>query len=214
MITLNPNINYHFDFYHIFRQDTHNYDEQDFLSEILEWEILLSDVLHFPPAYNIRIVKFSSRGEQYLMKTGREKNNRLIGHLIVNNNFLKYHINPDVFHSVIAHEVIHSLVGCFNHKQEFKRVGNTLMNIVKGVKISRTICDPGYSKWHREKKEARQYKWKAVCDNCGASVQQYRKSHFIDHPEVYRCACCKIGKFKIYEIMPDGTEVKTIKIAV
>lgn len=195
----------------ISRQDTRDFTEKDIIEEVREWEYILKNVLHQTPSYIITSCSMSSRAKNFLAQTGR-KRGAATGFITVNSNFLKYHTNPDIFHSVLAHETIHTMTGCFDHKQKFKAVGSRLMAICKGVKISRTIGDPGYNEWHRQEVSAKPHNWKIVCKNCGQVIWRDRACDITKHPNHYKCGVCK-GQFEVFHI-ENGMEVKYLYIAV
>lgn len=211
MITLNPNINFDYNFEYIFRQDTNTFGEREVLKEVREWEYILTDILHKTPSYLIRFYSESTRAENFLAQTSRKRGETL-GSITMGKNFIDHHSNPDIFHSVIAHETIHSMEGCFNHQKPFKLVGMQLMNIVKGIKIATSITDPGYRDWHNQKRASRGHNWKIVCRGCGQVLWRARACDLTKNPGHYKCGVCG-DKFEVFHI-ENGMEVKYIHIAV
>lgn len=206
MIRARINTAQYTNFSYIFRTDTNYYTEEDVKKEIGEWRQILTNLLGFQTSYYIDRVTFSSRLTSTLAKTGR-------GYIVVNEGYLRHHGNSDNFHNTLAHETIHTLQGCFNHGENFKWVGRRLASLYDGVTITRTRCDAGYIAWknqhkpHVEKPIA--YKYKIVCEKCGQTFYRQRLSSIVKNPNNFRCGKC-YGKFKIFEIMPDGTEIQRI----
>ena len=97
----------------------------------------------------------------------------------------------DEIKNVVAHEIIHTCYGCFNHQKRFKAYGEKLKAL--GYKVTTTY--KGEEKTPAEL-DAR---YMAVCQGCGAVIYRIRRSPLITHPQKYRCAKCR-GKFKVYSI--------------
>lgn len=97
----------------------------------------------------------------------------------------------DEIKNVVAHEIIHTCYGCFNHQKRFKAYGEKL----KALSYKVTTTYKGEEKTPAEL-DAR---YMAVCQGCGAVIYRIRRSPLITHPQKYRCAKCR-GKFKVYSI--------------
>ncbi|MDY4813860.1 MAG: SprT-like domain-containing protein [Ruminococcus sp.] len=97
----------------------------------------------------------------------------------------------DEIKNVVAHEIIHTCYGCFNHQKRFKTYGEKLKAL--GYKVTTTY--KGEEKTPAEL-DAR---YMAVCQGCGEVIYRIRRSPLITHPQKYRCAKCR-GKFKVYSI--------------
>lgn len=82
--------------------------------------------------------------------------------------------------NTLDHESLHLLTGLSDTK-EFERICKKF-----GVRFV-----------HYEKFDSMiDYKYKATCQGCGATIRRKRKSRFIKNPELYSCSKCK-GKFKV-----------------
>lgn len=219
MITAKFNDTQYQNFSHIFRTDTHFYTVDDILDEYEEWRYILTDILGYQEAYEVGEVYISDRLTSCLAKTGRRKTvQSKYGHITVNGNYIKYHSNPDNFHSTLAHETIHTLAGCFNHGNNFLIAGRKLSTLYSGINIQRTLNDPGYISWLNNKKpyiprEQRNFKYKIVCPKCGQIIYRERLSKLVKSPEKFRCGRCH-SQFDVYEVMPDGTEVRRMFIKI
>lgn len=97
----------------------------------------------------------------------------------------------DEIKNVVAHEIIHTCYGCFNHQKRFKAYGEKL----KALSYKVTTTYKGEEKTPAEL-DAR---YMAVCQGCGEVIYRIKRSPLIIHPEKYRCAKCR-GKFKVYSI--------------
>lgn len=95
----------------------------------------------------------------------------------------------DEIKNIVAHEIIHTCYGCFNHQKRFKAYGEKL----KALGYNVTTTYKGEEKTPAEL-EAR---YVVVCQNCGAVIYRMRRSPLVTHPQKYRCSRCK-GKFKVY----------------
>ena len=97
----------------------------------------------------------------------------------------------DEIKNVVAHEIIHTCYGCFNHQKRFKAYGEKL----KALSYKVTTTYKGEEKTPAEL-DAR---YMAVCQGCGEVIYRIKRSPLITHPQKYRCAKCR-GKFKVYSI--------------
>lgn len=95
----------------------------------------------------------------------------------------------DEIKNVVAHEIIHTCYGCFNHQKRFKAYGQKL----KALGYNVTTTYKGEEKTPAEL-DAR---YMAVCQDCGEVIYRIKRSPLIIHPEKYRCARCR-GKFRVY----------------
>lgn len=100
---------------------------------------------------------------------------------------LDYPVNE--IKNVVAHEIIHTCYGCFNHQKRFKAYGEKL----KALGYSVTTTYKGEEKTPAEL-DAR---YMVVCQDCGEVIYRIKRSPLIIHPEKYRCARCR-GKFRVY----------------
>lgn len=140
------------------------------------------------PTYYINTVKFSSRAEKFLAKTGRSENGRIIINSLYFHNCI-----PDLFHSVIAHEVIHTFPGCFNHGDKFKMYGRLLMSVCPHVFINTAIFDAKYENALRMKHAqngTHQKRWLVECQGCGQQIWRERRCKLVDNPGRYHCGIC------------------------
>lgn len=197
---------------YIFRQDTHNYTEEDILAEIREWEDILVDKLHFVSSYHIIKAIISNRLTSTLACTGRNSFDRSTGYVKVSSQFMKYHDDPDKFHSTLCHETIHSLNGCFNHGETFKAVGKVVMNIYENLQVSRTIGDSGYNAYRRQQ-TADRVNWHVICQGCGQTIKRQRACDFTKNPQRYKCGICG-GKFETFKLQDDGPMIKYITMSI
>lgn len=199
-------------YYHIFRQDTHNYGKEDILAEMEEWEHILTSDLQFKLNYYIRRVILSNRMTSTIACTGRESFDKTFGYIKMSTQFLQYHDNPDKLHSVLCHESIHSLIGCFDHGTQFKQVGSIIMNIYKNLQISRTLGDVGYNTHRQEQREERQ-KWHVICQGCGQVIKRQKACDITKNPQRYKCGKCG-GRFKTFKMESDGLMTEYITLSI
>lgn len=200
------------DYTHIFRQDTHNYTEQDILEEIHEWGEILVDDLHFSPSYCIINASINNRMTRTLACTGRNSFDKKTGYVKVSSQFLQHHDSSDKFHSVLCHETIHSLQGCFDHGATFKQVGQVVMNIYENLQISTTLGDSGYITYRKEQANER-LKWNVICQDCGQVIKRQKACDITKNPQRYKCGKCG-GKFKVFKLEPDGLMTQYITLSI
>lgn len=85
----------------------------------------------------------------------------------------------------MIHEVIHTVDGCWNHGELWKRCVDKV-NRKYGYSISRTGSQKqGYSLKVAEVN----VKYIIKCDKCGNTIQRQRMSKLVKYPEIYRCKC-------------------------
>ena len=88
----------------------------------------------------------------------------------------------------IVHELLHTIDGCMNHGKKWKYYAQLINQRCPGYCIkSRTAAT--------EKGIAMEYRYMMRCIGCNAQIGRHRRSHFVDHPERYRCSKCG-GKFE------------------
>jgi predicted SprT family Zn-dependent metalloprotease len=79
-------------------------------------------------------------------------------------------MSDQLIKDVIAHELIHTVEGCFDHGFEFKKqMGNVNLNCNNYKVEVRTTSN--------EWKEKRKYKYKLTCKKCGAVVYRNKLIH-------------------------------------
>lgn len=103
----------------------------------------------------------------------------------------------------ILHEMIHTVSGCMNHGDKWKRLADKV-NRAYGYTISRvnTAEDKGLCEEAiRERTEARQNKinamptYRVVCQGCGYEFIRHKMSKLITDTDEFRCGLCN-GKLK------------------
>ena len=97
--------------------------------------------------------------------------------------------------NVLAHELLHTCPGCYNHGKRWKAYAEKINNIY-GYNITSTTT---YEKIGLKKPEKRaNHKYKIECAKCGKTFYRQKKSKLTDNPGRYRCTCG--GKLKVREI--------------
>lgn len=95
---------------------------------------------------------------------------------------LRDSVDDDAIKDTIHHELLHSVEGCMNHGELWKRNAAKL-NHGYGYSIKRTNDMDGKG---IEQIEA---KYIVKCENCGAEIGRYKMSRLIEDTKSYRCAC-------------------------
>lgn len=102
---------------------------------------------------------------------------------------------------VIAHEVLHTVPGCFNHGDMWKRYADK-MNKAYGYNISRT--DSPEELGVKVVNTTSNYKYQVICDKCKHSYYYTRRSKVVQLIEKSSTACtcptCRGNKFHLIEI--------------
>lgn len=114
-----------------------------------------------------------------------------------NNNGFVVEISDFVFQypeneikDTIAHEIIHTCYGCFNHGKRFKFYCDKLNAI--GYNVATTYKGENY---HNEEIFA---KYKIVCEKCGIVTYRMKITKVIKNISRYKCSKCG-GKLKVFE---------------
>lgn len=193
----------------IYRKDTTKYTLNDISSEIEEWTDIISKITGMKQEIEVNEVRINPRLTQTFGQTCN------FGWIEISEPFLRHHGDPKSLHSVICHEVIHTFPGCWDHNTTFKTVGKYLKYAGFNVQITTKYCDAGYYSYelaHSRQKET--YKYKAVCEGCGQTLWRKRCSaDVIKNPQRWKCGKCG-GRFKAYQITPDGLDVQIVKIVI
>ena len=97
--------------------------------------------------------------------------------------------------NTVAHEILHTVKGCFDHKALWQEYANR-MNEAYGYNIKR--CTSFKEKGLEPVGRIRNETWKYVltCDNCGNKYYYKRMSKAVQHPEWCRCGRCN-GKLVV-----------------
>lgn len=97
--------------------------------------------------------------------------------------------------NILAHEVLHTCYGCYNHGQKWKKYADQ-MNRTYGYEISTTTTYEKIGLDTPEKK--RQIKYMIICQKCGQKMYRQKRSRLVTHTSEYRCKCG--GKLDCYKI--------------
>ena len=94
--------------------------------------------------------------------------------------------------NTIAHELIHTCYGCFNHGKRFKYYCDKI-NLL-GYNVTTTYKGKEVTQIQNEAK------YRVMCENCKTKMYRMKKSKLITNPQLYRCSRCK-GKLIVYKII-------------
>lgn len=95
-------------------------------------------------------------------------------------------LDVDRIKNVLAHEILHTCPGCYNHGKRWKAYASKL-NVAYGYNIKTTTS---YEEMGLHKPEKRiQYKYKIQCQKCGKTFYRQKRSKLITHIQNYRCTC-------------------------
>lgn len=101
--------------------------------------------------------------------------------------------DPRILGDVIAHELIHTIDGCFNHSAKFKSMAKMASRF--GYHVQTHFSYAYYNLENPNPKKPKEYKYIIECQTCHQQIRRVRKSKLIERPEHYRCAICG-GTFK------------------
>ena len=116
----------------------------------------------------------------------------------------------------IAHEVVHTVPGCFNHGNRFKAVGACLAK--HGYHVERLCKDEEYAKYVT-RKEASGTTYHVVCESCGwdgtrrKRLSKILKGIMMEGQRRYSCPVCGSHRLSVYKVEGPGleTQLKSIR---
>lgn len=99
--------------------------------------------------------------------------------------------DPNKIKNVIAHELLHTCYGCYNHGERWKSYAIRL-NEAYGYNIKRTNS---YEEMGMERPEKKlENKYMIQCQKCGKIFYRQKKSKLVTQIDHYRCRCGGILK--------------------
>ena len=162
--------------YQMLKRDTKDYTVDDISDEIKQCKIFLKSegFNKFHGDKGMEVVKFNLKSPRILGQCGY----RAYG--------AEFNFNPTYFkiadklavHSTIMHEVIHSVVGCENHRTKFQMLAK-LANYKLGLKVATQTTDMAYAQHLQKIKEVKS-KYQITCKGCGHIYYKQRMSKSID----------------------------------
>lgn len=101
-------------------------------------------------------------------------------------------IDDQAAKDTIAHELLHTVPGCFKHTGKWKQYAELINKLMPhySIKTRTSYADKGVE----DLRSAPTYRYILKCEQCGREVRRQKKSAVIEHPENYRCKCG--GKLK------------------
>ena len=96
--------------------------------------------------------------------------------------------------SILAHELLHTCPGCYNHGVKWKTYAD-IMNQMYGYDIRTTSTYEELGLTAPQKN--REIKYVVICQNCGKKFYRQKKSKLITNVNKYRCQCG--GVLKAYK---------------
>ena len=97
-------------------------------------------------------------------------------------------IDDQLCKNTIAHELLHTVEGCMNHKQHWKKLANLINEQIPVYNIKRTFKPEEIGIEVSKRKPIYHYFFK--CKGCGVELKYQRKGKFVEHPERYYCRHC------------------------
>lgn len=114
------------------------------------------------------------------------------GQFVIEISDFLFNYSKNEIMNTIAHEMIHTCYGCFNHGKRFKYYCDKINSL--GYNVTTTYKGEEVNQVQNEAK------YMIMCENCKTKVYRMKKSKIITNSSAYRCSKCK-GKLKVYKII-------------
>lgn len=101
--------------------------------------------------------------------------------------------------NVIAHEVLHTCEGCYDHGNQWKEYAQR-MNRAYGYQIKRTSSFAEMGLKEDGERRRPEYKYIIKCQNCGKEYPRQRFTRVMKQINKYRCNCG--GRLTVYQRKP------------
>lgn len=101
-----------------------------------------------------------------------------------------------VIEDVIAHELLHTLPGCFGHGNEFHKKARQVKQLM-GYTID-TLADENASNYFMKYASDSKPNYKLVCNKCGREIPFDRPNNYLKYPKNYQDKCG--GDFTAYKL--------------
>ncbi len=139
-----------------------------------------------PVSDRIKDVKINPRPRKRLGCCRREKTITGKTFYIIELSGVIFDYGEEVIRSIIAHELIHTCPGCFDHGKKWKyyagvageKLGYEVTRLADGKKLG--LGETG----------AEQTRYTVTCPGCGQVFERKRMCPLIKNPEMYRCGKC------------------------
>lgn len=95
-------------------------------------------------------------------------------------------VNEKLVKSILAHEILHTCQGCYNHGSTWKTYADQ-MNQAYGYEISTTTTYEALGLHAPEQNKRINYV--ITCQNCGQQMYRQKRSRLVAHIDEYRCKC-------------------------
>lgn len=141
-----------------------------------------------PIPKNIAAVRINSRPRARLGMCKRSKNFPNKTEYTIEISRFVMDMDVKKIKDVVAHELLHTCPGCFNHGDKWKEYAKVLKeqygyDITRTTKLEENI--DGTGQYRKE-----EYKYVLKCNNCGQIFKRKRECNLTRHPEKYRCRKC------------------------
>lgn len=165
---------------------------QERLERELEWVLRDFDKLLIPYSKEISQIKVNTRARARFGCCRRY--NRSFGkdYFVIEISSFVEDATDEKLKNIIAHEVLHTVEGCYNHGKKWKSMANAL-NEGLGYNITTTTTYDKVGIIEPKGKEEFQYEIK--CLKCGKVIFRKRSCNLTKHTGRYRCGFCG-GKLK------------------
>ncbi len=105
----------------------------------------------------------------------------------ISGELLQDHVDDQAAKDTIAHELLHTIPGCFKHTGKWKQYASLANRLLPQyqIKAKSTFEEKGLT----DNRPEPVYRYVLKCQKCGAESRRQKKSSVVEHPEHYRCIC-------------------------
>lgn len=100
---------------------------------------------------------------------------------------LQDNVSDQAAKDTIAHELIHTVPGCFSHTGKWKQLADRVNQLLPQyqIKVKSSFEEKGIE----DNRQVPECRYLLMCQKCGKEIHRQKKSIVVEHPEHYRCIC-------------------------
>ena len=100
---------------------------------------------------------------------------------------LQDNVSDQAAKDTIAHELIHTVPGCFSHTGKWKQLADRVNQLLPQYQIR--VKSSFEEKGLEDNRPIPEFRYLLKCQLCGKEIHRQKKTIVVEHPEHYRCTC-------------------------